>query len=85
MWMSISQNVSGGYPLGFTTASCYTGCLSMLCPQGRKSMTMPSAMAGGSHHLHKTWRQSHPSAVELAYANSMREDIAKIYQDMYQL
>ena len=62
---------------------CCTGCLFMLWTWGRKSMTMPSAMAGGSHCLCETWAE--PSMVELIYANSVREKIAKIYWDMYQL
>ena len=56
----------------------------MLWPQGRKSMTMPSATAGGSHCLCRTW-EAEPSVVELIYTNLMREDIAKIYWDVYQL
>ena len=60
MQMSISQNISSGYPSGFIMSSCCTGCLSMLQPWGRKSMIMPSTMAGGSYCLHETWRQIHP-------------------------
>ena len=48
-------------PFGLHYASsCCTGCSSMQQPRGRKNVTMPSATAGGSHHLlHEIWRWSH--------------------------
>ena len=83
MWMSISQNISGGYPMGFTVTSF-------------SSMFIHAAAMGQKEHdcaiCHGRWEplpvwdlEAEPSVVELTCANSTREDIAKIDQDVYQL